>query len=196
MDTTSFGSETAGRSSERGSLGAERGPGPGAVPPPPSPAEPARAVHFHDPRAPSATTVVPSVFVAARNPLAQLLLVRRCDSGSWELPGGRVDVGESAMSAGVRETAEEAGVQAQITGLVGIYTDPAHVVRAVDGSVRQQFVVVLQARAVGGTPAPDGRETCEAKWVAPRHVRGMPIDPPVLRWIDDALHEGAPPRLA
>ena len=28
-------------------------------------------------------------------------------------------------------------MQARITGLVGIYTDPGHVVRAVDGSVRQ-----------------------------------------------------------
>jgi 8-oxo-dGTP diphosphatase len=196
MGTTSFGRETTGRSPDRGGIGAEPGPGPGAVPPSPSPDEPARTVHFHDPRAPSATTVVPSVFVAARNPLAQLLLVRRCDSGSWELPGGRVDVGESAVSAAVRETAEEAGVQAQITGLVGIYTDPAHIVRAVDGSVRQQFVVVLQARAVGGTPAPDGTETCEAMWVAPRHVRDMPIDPPVRRWIEDALNDDSPPRLA
>jgi 8-oxo-dGTP diphosphatase len=157
---------------------------------------PVRSVHFHDQQAPRATTVVPSVFVAVRNPLAQLLLVQRCDSGCWELPGGRVDVGESAESAALRETVEESSVQAQITGLVGVYTDPAHVVRAGDGSVRQQFVVVFRARAIAGTPSGDGLETCEAIWVAPRHIRRMRLDPPVQRWIADALRIGVPPRLA
>ncbi len=65
-----------------------------------------RRVHFHDPAAPVATVVVPSIFVAARDSNGQLLLVRRCDSGTWELPGGRVDVGESAVVAAVREIAE------------------------------------------------------------------------------------------
>jgi 8-oxo-dGTP diphosphatase len=156
----------------------------------------ARSVHFHDPCAPRATAVVPSVFVAVRSPLGQLLLVRRCDSGSWELPGGRVDVGESAETAAVRETAEESGVHARITGLVGLYTDPAHVVRAVDGGVRQQFVVVFQGIGVSGVPTADGRETCEAEWVALRHLRDLDIAPPVRRWIDDALRTDAPPRLA
>jgi 8-oxo-dGTP diphosphatase len=155
-----------------------------------------RSVHFHDPHAPRATMVVPSVFVAVRGPVEQLLLVRRCDSGSWELPGGRVDVGESAMAAALRETTEESAVQAQITGLVGIYTDPEHVVRAVEGSVRQQFVVVFRARTVGGTPSGDGRETCEAMWVAPQQVHDMNVEPPVRRWVDDALRLDLPPRLA
>jgi 8-oxo-dGTP pyrophosphatase MutT (NUDIX family) len=53
-------------------------------------------IHFHDPDAPAPTVVAPSVFVAVRNDRGKLLLVRRCDSGTWELPGGRVDVGESA----------------------------------------------------------------------------------------------------
>ena len=70
-----------------------------------------RLVYFHDPAAPPATVVAPSVFVAVRGRGGRLLLVRRCDSGTWELPGGRVDVGETAVEAAVRETAEEAGVR-------------------------------------------------------------------------------------
>ena len=65
-----------------------------------------RQVFFHDPAGPTATVVVPSVFVAVLGAGNRLLLVRRCDSGTWELPGGRVDVGESAVEAAVRETAE------------------------------------------------------------------------------------------
>jgi 8-oxo-dGTP pyrophosphatase MutT (NUDIX family) len=44
-----------------------------------------------------------------------MLLVRRCDTGDWELPGGHVDPGESAPDAAVRETAEESGVTVEVT---------------------------------------------------------------------------------
>ena len=147
MNTTAFDDASADTPSGGRETGDVRLPTSEAWVPASSDGRRVRSVHFHDPHAPRATTVVPSVFVAVRGPLEQLLLVRRCDSGSWELPGGRVDVGESAMSAALRETAEESGVHAMITGLVGLYTDPEHVVRAVEGSVRQQFVVVFRARA-------------------------------------------------
>jgi ADP-ribose pyrophosphatase YjhB (NUDIX family) len=87
-----------------------------------------RRVYVHDSAAPTAAVVIPSVFVAARDGRGRLLLVRRSDSGAWELPGGRVDIGESALDTAVRETAEESGVSVRITGLVGLFTDPAHVV--------------------------------------------------------------------
>jgi NUDIX domain len=58
-----------------------------------------RQVYFHDPDAPPAAVVAPSVFVVARDERDSVLLVRRRDSGLWELPGGRVDVGESAVDA-------------------------------------------------------------------------------------------------
>ena len=105
-----------------------------------------RQVYFHDPSAPVAQSVVPSVFVAVRGHFGSLLMVRRCDSGAWELPGGRVDVGESAGEAAVREVLEEAGVHVLVTGIVGLFTDPGHVVCAATGEVRQQFVVVFGAR--------------------------------------------------
>jgi 8-oxo-dGTP diphosphatase len=155
----------------------------------------ARRVFFHDPSAPVAGMVVPSVFVAVRWHCGRLLLVRRCDSGAWELPGGRVDVGESAVGAAVRETAEEAGVQVVVTGLVGLFTDPGLVVRAVGGEVRQQFAVVFHARWVGGVPRGDGKETSEAAWMALAELPGLPIAPAVRAWIDQALALDEPPHL-
>ena len=155
-----------------------------------------RQVHFHDAGAPVATMVVPSVFVAVRNEQGALLLVRRCDSGAWELPGGRVDVGESVSSAAVRETAEEAGVHVRVTGLVGLFTDPAHVVVAArSGATRQQFVVCLHARAVGGRPRPDGQETSAAAWFAPSAVDALPIEPGTACWIRYALSGASEPHL-
>ena len=155
-----------------------------------------RQVHFHDADAPMATVVTPSVFVATRNEQGALLLVRRCDSGTWELPGGQVDVGESVSRAGVRETAEEAGVHVRVTGLVGLFTDPGHVVTAAgSGATRQQFVVCLYARAVRGDPRPDGQETSAAAWFNPQAAAALSIEPGTARWIRYALSGVAEPHL-
>lgn len=154
-----------------------------------------RRVYYHDPSAPPATVVTPSVFVAVRGVGGRLLLVRRCDTGAWELPGGRVDVGEAAVQAAVRETAEEAGVQVHVTGLVGVFTDPGHVIRSVTGEVRQQFAVVFHARAVGGDPHPDMRETSEAAWVAVDDLAHLPIEPPSRLWITAALALQSEPQI-
>ena len=62
------------------------------------------------------------------------------NTGDWELPGGHVDPGESAADAAVRETTEVSGITVEVTGLVGIYTDPGHVVADLGaGLVRQPF---------------------------------------------------------
>jgi 8-oxo-dGTP diphosphatase len=154
-----------------------------------------RAVYFHEPSAPVASVVIPSVFVAVRWVGGRLLLVRRCDSGAWELPGGRVDVGETAVEAAVRETAEEAGVRVQVTGLAGLFTDPGHVIRSPGGEVRQQFALLFRARWLGGVPRGDLHETSDAAWVPLADLPGLAIEPPVRQWIIEALDVGAPPHL-
>ena len=156
---------------------------------------PPRHVYFHDPAAPRATVVVPSVFVAVRDPRARLLLVRRCDSGAWELPGGRVDVGESAVTAAVRETAEESGIAVRVTGLLGVFTDPGHVVSDPAGQVRQQFVVLLRGIADPGAPHGDLHETSAAAWIDVADLPGLPIEPPARTWIAHALAPDGRPHL-
>ena len=102
----------------------------------------------HDPAAPKANSIVPSVNVAVFNDAGELLLIRRSDNDNWALPGGGVDIGESLSQAATRETREESGIDCEITGLSGIYTDPGHVILYTsNGEVRQEFSVVLTARA-------------------------------------------------
>ena len=155
-----------------------------------------RQVYFHDPQAPVAGVVTPSVFVAVRWREGRLLLVRRCDTGEWELPGGRVDVGESAVDTAVRETAEEAGIAIVVTGLLGLFTDPGHVIRSPGGEVRQQFAVLFRARAVGGVPRGDRNETSEAAWVSVAELSHLPIPAPVRAYIAEALANDDVPLIA
>lgn len=77
--------------------------------------------------APRVRELLPAAFAIARNGAGEVLLMRRADDGYWELPGGRIDLGESASTAVVREVAEEAGVIITVTGLSGVYSDPGHV---------------------------------------------------------------------
>lgn len=51
----------------------------------------------------------------------QILLIRRADNGLWAMPGGALDVGETAAQGAVRETLEETGVTCEPVKLVGVH---------------------------------------------------------------------------
>jgi 8-oxo-dGTP pyrophosphatase MutT (NUDIX family) len=122
-----------------------------------------------------------------------MLLVSRCDTGDWELPGGHVDPGESASAAAVRETAEESGITVELTGLAGIYTDPGHVIADPrDGQVRQPFAVCFHARPLCGCPAGDQVKTSDARWFTAGDIPALPIRPAMRLRITHALTPGRP----
>jgi len=124
-----------------------------------------RIDYYDDPEAPRANSLVPSVNVAVINEAGDLLLIRRTDNGNWALPGGAIDLGESVAQAAVRETLEETGIECEVTGIVGIYSDPRHVILYTsDDEVRQEFSIVLTARALSGQPTPSS-ESSEVRWV-------------------------------
>ena len=134
-----------------------------------------RKIDFHDdPEAPRAQHIVPAVSVVVTNDADEILLIRRTDNDNWALPGGAVDIGESLPQAAIRETREETGVDCEITGLSGIYTDPGHVILYTsNGEVRQEFSIVLTARATGGQPTPSS-ESSEVRWIDAGRDRQLP----------------------
>jgi 8-oxo-dGTP pyrophosphatase MutT (NUDIX family) len=131
---------------------------------------------FDDPRAPKPNSMVPSANVVVANHFGEILMIRRSDNGNWALPGGAMDLGESLPDAAVRETSEETGIQVEITGLVGIYTDPRHViVYTSNGEARQEFSVVFTARPLSGVPTP-GDESREIRWIAQSELATLSMD--------------------
>jgi 8-oxo-dGTP pyrophosphatase MutT (NUDIX family) len=135
-----------------------------------------RIDYYDDPNAPSANSMVPSVNVAVTNDNGEILFIRRTDNDNWALPGGAIDLGESLAQAAVRETKEETGIDCEITGLVGIYTDPKHVIHYTSNDeVRQEFSIVLTGRPTGGTPTPSD-ESREVVWVDPARASGLRMD--------------------
>jgi ADP-ribose pyrophosphatase YjhB (NUDIX family) len=154
---------------------------------------PQRIDYYDSPEAPKANSLVPAVNVVVVNDAGELLMIRRTDNNNWAVPGGAVDLGESVAQAAVRETLEESGIECAITGIVGIYSDPRHVILYTsDGEVRQEFSIVLTARPLAGQPRPSS-ESSEVHWVPTADIPRYAMDRSMRIRINDFLARGESP---
>ncbi|MBH1934276.1 NUDIX domain-containing protein [Streptomyces sp. AV19] len=133
-----------------------------------------RTDYFHDPEAPAANSVVPSVTAVVRNEAGDILLIHKTDNDLWALPGGGHEIGESIADTVVREVEEETGIRVEVLDVSGLYTDPGHVMAYDDGEVRQQFSICFRARPVGGELRTSS-ESKEVRWVPPTDLDGLDI---------------------
>jgi len=112
--------------------------------------------------------------------LGLILMERRSDCGWWGLPGGRVDAGETIMASALREVAEETGLQVEITGFLGLFSDPRRrTVRYPDnGDLRQLVDAALLASPIQGNLTTSS-ESLDLRWFSPDE---LPLNtvPPVV----------------
>jgi ADP-ribose pyrophosphatase YjhB (NUDIX family) len=152
---------------------------------------PKRIDYYDDPNAPAANSMVPSVNVVIENDASEILMIERSDNGNWALPGGAIDLGESMSQAGVRETKEETGIDCEILDVIGIYTDPKHIILYTsNGEARQEFSILLRARAVGGQPTTSSEST-KVRWIPKTEVSNLQMDRSMQRRIAHYLSPGA-----
>ncbi|MEW1953830.1 (deoxy)nucleoside triphosphate pyrophosphohydrolase [Terrabacter sp. NPDC080008] len=123
----------------------------------------------------------------------RLLSARRTEpsalAGGWELPGGKVDDGESPLSALHREVLEELGVRIRLG---------AHVPGPRPGSTwplgdRYEMLVWL-AEVVDGDPAPI-EDHDELRWLPLddlRAVAWLPADLPIVETLETLLRRHRP----
>ena len=100
-----------------------------------------RRDYYDDPDAPKPNSIVPAVTAVVEDDQGRVLLIHRVDNDRWALPGGQVEVGERVAETVVREVREETGIEVEVLGLTGVYSDPKHVIAYDDGEVRQQFAL-------------------------------------------------------
>lgn len=124
-----------------------------------------------------------------------VLLIQRSDNGNWALPGGAMDPGESMTDAAVREVEEETGVWCEITGIVGVYTDPQHVIlNTSNNEVRQECSLVYTGRAIGGAVRTSDEST-EVRWVQPGDLAGYRMHPSMRKRVGHYLDHRTTPYL-
>ncbi|MGV9270148.1 NUDIX domain-containing protein [Kitasatospora sp. NPDC003701] len=134
----------------------------------------ARTEFYDDPDAPEPNRLVVAASAVVTDDEGRILVQRRTDNGLYALPGGAMDLGESLPGTAVREVREETGLAVEITGLVGTYTDPRHVIAYSDGEVRQQFNVCFTARITGGRLRISDEST-DLRFVAPDDIGDLPM---------------------
>ena len=121
-----------------------------------------------------------------------LVFERRDAPGSWQLPQGGIDVGETPEVAAWRELAEETGLDATSLGLVAesgdwiSYEWPRSVIEAQKsgrhhiGQTQKWFLFGVlddhDGHAHHLNPEPDGREFSSWRWMSPHDIIDSVID--------------------
>jgi ADP-ribose pyrophosphatase YjhB (NUDIX family) len=146
----------------------------------------ARVDYFHDPDAPKANSLRPAVSAFVQNYKGEILMIRRTDNDRYAIPGGQQEVGETLGEAAVREVKEETGFDIEITGLIGLYSNPNHVIAYDDGEVRQEFSICFRGNLLGGTSR-TSNESKEVIWVNQESVDDLNIHPSIRLRINHAL---------
>jgi 8-oxo-dGTP pyrophosphatase MutT (NUDIX family) len=150
-----------------------------------------RIDYWNDPSAPKANTLVPACGTITVDEHGRILMQRRRDTGHWALPMGKMELGETPSQCAIRETQEETGILVEPVSILGVYSDPGHIVAYTDGEVRQEYEVMLIARPVSGTPEAND-EASDVRWIAPDELAALNIHPSQWRQLNDYLYEAYP----
>jgi ADP-ribose pyrophosphatase YjhB (NUDIX family) len=154
----------------------------------------ARREYYDDPNAPEPNSLVVATSAVVTDSQGRILLQRRADSGNWALPGGAMEMHESLIDSVIREVREETGYDIEVTGLVGTYTDPRHIIAYTDGEVRRQFNICYTARITGGELAISSEST-ELRFIAPGELDDLPMQPTQRLRLRHYLDRGGQPHL-
>ncbi|MEU1407210.1 NUDIX domain-containing protein, partial [Streptomyces sp. NPDC005728] len=89
----------------------------------------------------------------------RLLAIRRADNGTWELPGGVLEIEETPEAGVAREVLEETGIHVEVDELTGVYKN----------TTRGIVALVFRCKPAGGTERTSSESTA-VDWLSPEEV--------------------------
>ena len=117
----------------------------------------------------------------------RVLLERRGQppaQGSWAIPGGLIEVGETAELAVRREVYEECGITIEVGPILGLFEpiqqDP-------DGRIQYHFVVIDYLAYYRTGELRVGDDAAEVRWVDPVDLSQFDLAPATRSMIHQAL---------
>ncbi len=132
----------------------------------------------------------PGAVAVVRDVQGRVLAIRRGDFGTWDMPGGWCDLGETATGTAVRETHEETGLHVWPMRLLGVYSNPAWIVRYPNGDEVRPVGVMYECGVIGGVLCADGEEALDVAFVDPSGQGAHPLDDSPLHTVfwQDVCH--------
>ncbi|MFD7320672.1 NUDIX hydrolase [Streptomyces sp. NPDC059875] len=112
----------------------------------------------------------------------RLLAIRRADNGTWELPGGVLELTESPEEGVAREVWEETGIRVEVDELTGVYKN----------TTRGIVALVFRCKPSGGTER-TSTESTAVEWLTPEEITERMTEVYAIRLLD-AL-DGAGPHV-
>ncbi|MGW4131966.1 NUDIX hydrolase [Amycolatopsis japonica] len=152
----------------------------------------ARVDYYNDPNAPKANSIAVAVSAFIQDDEGRILMIRRTDNDLYSIPGGQLELGETLAQAAVREVREETGIECEVAGVIGLYSNPNHVIAYDDGEVRQEFSICFHACRTGGAPRKSD-ESKEVAWVAVDELNSLVIHESIRLRINHALSRQSSP---
>jgi ADP-ribose pyrophosphatase YjhB (NUDIX family) len=137
-----------------------------------------RTEYYNDPNAPRANSIVVACTAFVLDDQDRVLMIQRSDNGLWSIPGGAMDIGETIAQTAIRETKEETGIDIEVTGIVGVYSNPNHVMAYENGEVRQQFSICFSGRPLGGFLS-GSEEATSTSWVDRSTLSTLAVHPSI-----------------
>ncbi|MEU9618152.1 NUDIX domain-containing protein [Streptomyces sp. NPDC048155] len=110
----------------------------------------------------------------------RLLAIRRADNGTWELPGGILELTEAPEAGVAREVLEETGIHVEVDELTGVYKN----------TTRGIVALVFRCKPSGGAERTSDESTA-VDWLTPEEVEERMAEVYAIRLLD-ALDAAGP----
>ncbi|GCB47244.1 NUDIX hydrolase [Streptomyces sp. NL15-2K] len=110
----------------------------------------------------------------------RLLAIRRADNGTWELPGGVLELNEAPETGVAREVLEETGIHVEVDELTGVYKN----------TTRGIVALVFRCKPSGGHERTSSESTA-VDWLTPEEVSERMAEVYAIRLLD-ALDSNGP----
>ena len=115
----------------------------------------------------------------------KVLLIKRGTEpgkGSWSIPGGMIELGETAREAGKREVEEETGLKVKLDHVIDVFD---RIYLDNKGVVESHYVIMdFLGRPIGGVIKPT-KEAKSYKWVRMDEADSFPTSEDIKRMIRD-----------
>ncbi|MFE5108567.1 NUDIX hydrolase [Streptomyces sp. NPDC056663] len=112
----------------------------------------------------------------------RLLSIRRADNGTWELPGGVLELDETPEAGVAREVLEETGIHVEVDELTGVYKN----------TTRGIVALVFRCKPSGGTERTSA-ESVAVEWLTQEQISERMSEVYAIRLLDAV--DGAGPHV-